>query len=138
MTTASVSFGLNHASRISRLIGQFLDGFVSVAPMFGAYIVGVITGFEGITGILLLAAALWSVGYILFADGMRGGQSLGKRWMGMVVIDAKSGEPCSYGKSFLRNLTLVLLGPLDWIFIFGDSRRRLGDRLAGTVVVSVA
>ena len=136
MSTASVSFGMNQASRTSRLIGQFLDGCVSVAPFFGAYFVAAMVGFEGVSGILMLAAALWSVGYILFADGMSGGQSLGKRWLGMVVIDANSGEPCTFGKSFIRNITLVLLGPIDWIFIFGGSRRRLGDMLAGTVVVS--
>ena len=136
MTNASVSFGMNHASRTSRLIGQFLDGCVSAAPFLGAYIVAAMVDFEGVSAILLLAAVLWSFWYILFADGMSGGQSLGKRWLGMVVIDAASGEPCTFGKSFVRNITLVLLGPIDWIFIFGESRRRLGDRLAGTVVVS--
>ena len=28
-----------------------------------------------------------------------------------------------------------LLGPIDWIFIFGDKHQRLGDKLAGTIVV---
>jgi hypothetical protein len=29
-----------------------------------------------------------------------------------------------------------LLGPIDWIFIFGDRHQRLGDKIAGTIVVT--
>jgi uncharacterized RDD family membrane protein YckC len=29
----------------------------------------------------------------------------------------------------------MILGPIDWIFIFGDRRQRLGDKAAGTIVV---
>ena len=29
-----------------------------------------------------------------------------------------------------------LLGPLDWIFIFGSRHQRLGDMAAGTVVIT--
>jgi hypothetical protein len=29
----------------------------------------------------------------------------------------------------------ALLGPLDWIFIFGSTHQRLGDMIAGTVVI---
>jgi uncharacterized RDD family membrane protein YckC len=29
-----------------------------------------------------------------------------------------------------------VLGPIDWIFIFGERHQRLGDMLAGTVVIT--
>jgi len=58
--------------------------------------------------------------------------------LSMRVIDEKSGESCSYGRSFLRNILLLVLGPIDWIFIFGGKHQRLGDKLAGTVVVSTS
>ena len=37
----------------------------------------------------------------------------------------------------MRNLLLVLLGIIDWVFIVGDTRRRLGDRAAYTIVVKI-
>jgi uncharacterized RDD family membrane protein YckC len=51
------------------------------------------------------------------------------------VIVESNGLPCSYGLSFLRNLPLWILGPIDRIFILGDKHQRLGDKLAGTIVV---
>ena len=35
----------------------------------------------------------------------------------------------------MRNFLLALLGIIDWIFIFGDTRQRLGDMAANTIVV---
>jgi uncharacterized RDD family membrane protein YckC len=35
----------------------------------------------------------------------------------------------------VRNILLSILGPIDWIFIFGERRQRLGDKAAGTIVV---
>jgi uncharacterized RDD family membrane protein YckC len=55
--------------------------------------------------------------------------------LGMRVIDEKTRQPCTFWQSFVRNLILHLLGPIDWIFIIGERRRRLGDMLAGTIVV---
>ena len=83
----------------------------------------------------LLLGIVWSSAYYLFADGLRDGQSLAKRHLGMRVIDAETGAPCTFFQSFLRNLLLAILGPLDWIFIFGERHQRLGDKAAGTIVV---
>jgi uncharacterized RDD family membrane protein YckC len=57
--------------------------------------------------------------------------------MGTAVVDAATGRPCTFGKSFLRNFLLVVLGFIDWIFIFGRRRQRLGDMAANTLVVKV-
>ena len=72
--------------------------------------------------------------YFLLADGLNEGQSFAKRWLGLRVIDAKTGAACTFGQSIVRNL-FGILGPFDWIFIFGDRRQRLGDKIAGTIVV---
>lgn len=50
--------------------------------------------------------------------------------------DATTGAPCTYGQSFIRNLLLAVLGPIDWIFIFGERHQRLGDKAAGTIVIA--
>jgi len=122
------------ASRSSRLLGQGIDGLIGAAP---AVVGAGLTGVAGPIGFIVLAAGvLWSLFYYLFADGFDNGQSYAKRWLGMQVIDAKSGAPCTAGQSFIRNLLLAGLGPIDWIFIFGEQHQRLGDKAAGTIVIA--
>ena len=52
----------------------------------------------------------------------------------MRVVSATTGAPCTFGQSFVRNI-FTILGPLDWIWIFGERHQRLGDKVAGTIVV---
>jgi uncharacterized RDD family membrane protein YckC len=68
---------------------------------------------------------------------LRVGQSYGKRIMKIAVVNASSGQPCTFLSSFVRNLLLFLLGIIDWVFIFGKKRQRLDDMLANTMVVKV-
>jgi len=122
-----------YASRSDRLYGQALDGIIGSLPMLGSV---VIMSFSDKLGLVfLLPSVVWSMGYYLFADGLRAGQSFGKRYLGTRVVDARSGGSCTFGQSFVRNVLLGLLGPLDWIFIFGEQHQRLGDKAAGTVVI---
>ena len=122
------------ASRSNRLLGQILDGLIGAAPI----LVGVVLSSfsDALGGGLVMLGFAWSAFYYLFADGFPGGRSLAKRWLGMEVIDATSGAPCSFWQSFVRNLLLALLGPIDWVFIFGERHQRLGDKAAGTIVVA--
>jgi uncharacterized RDD family membrane protein YckC len=83
----------------------------------------------------LLGALAVIIMYFLLADGLAGGQSIGKRVVGTATIHKDTGQPCSYLRSLVRNGFLWLLGPLDWVFIFGRWRQRLGDMVANTVVV---
>ena len=123
---------LTLASRSDRLFGQALDGLVGGAPIL---LGSILMKFSNSVSVpLVIAGLVWAGVYHLFADGLRDGQSLGKRRIGMRVIDAETGAPCTFGKSFLRNF-LAILGPLDWIFIFGERHQRLGDKAAGTIVV---
>lgn len=80
---------------------------------------------------------LLSVAYLLLADGLPGGQSVGKRVLGIAVVGRYTRKPCTYIESIVRNLPLLLLGFFDWIFICAPKRQRLGDVLASTVVVRV-
>jgi len=125
---------LPYASRLSRLVGQIIDGVISGAPLLVAVVFASVNHALG-TAFFLVAFA-WSFFYYFFSDGFSGGQSFGKRALDMHVIDARTGAPCSYGQSFLRNPLLAFLGPIDWIFIFGERHQRLGDMAAGTVVIT--
>jgi uncharacterized RDD family membrane protein YckC len=125
----------NHdlATPVDRLIAQFLDSLVAILVIVVSTILTLFSSKLGeILGLLGLAAAFL---YILCADGLEGGQSYGKRALGICVIDATSGRSCTFLQSFIRNIPLSLLGVIDWIFIFTERRQRLGDLFANTIVV---
>jgi uncharacterized RDD family membrane protein YckC len=122
------------ASRTNRLLGQFVDGLIGGAPVVvGAMVAGILP-MLGV--VVLVAGCAWSLYYYLFADGFSGGQSWAKRWLGMRVVDATTGALCTFWQSFIRNLLLMLLGPIDWVFIFGGRHQRLGDKAANTIVIA--
>jgi uncharacterized RDD family membrane protein YckC len=126
----------NLGSLSNRLLGQILDSFVAIGAFLLAGILYAVSPTIG--GVALIAAIVYAIFYILFADGFEGGQSYGKRVAHTAVIDATTGKPCTFGQSFLRNLLLGLLGIIDWVFIFGKKRQRLGDKAANTIVVNTA
>jgi uncharacterized RDD family membrane protein YckC len=133
MTYASVAESVDLASLPQRLAGQFLDGLVASVPAIAAFFLTFVLNRAGI--VLIVVTCLFAFLYTLLADGLEGGQSWGKRMVGIRVVSMQTGAPCSFGQSFVRNLLLMILGPIDWIFIFGDRRQRLGDKAAGTIVV---
>ena len=123
----------NLASLGERLFGQILDSFVVVAAIVVAFILLAVSPNIGTTA--MFAAIAFAIFYILFADGFEGGQSYGKRAMHTACVDATTGVPCTFWQSFIRNLLLSLLGIIDWVFIFGSKRQRLGDKAANTIVI---
>ena len=115
---------------------------------------------KSIDVILILAVAevlpragfLAGVGYMLVGDGLFGGRSLGKKLLGIFVVD-ESGAPCQVKEAILRNTTLAagillwkvpFLGwllaagvfALEFIVLLGSpDGRRIGDEIANTWVV---
>ena len=133
MTQPMVAEGVHLASLPQRLAAQFLDGLVAAVPVIAGVLIMVLLSRAGIA--LIVLGVLFALLYTLLADGLENGQSLGKRMVGIRVVSADTGAPCTFGQSFLRNLLLAFLGPIDWIFIFGERRQRLGDKAAGTIVI---
>jgi uncharacterized RDD family membrane protein YckC len=121
------------ASRTSRLLAQILDDLVAVVA------VGIFMPFSIFLSrpLLLVPGFLLAMIYTLVSDGFERGQSWGKRVMHIATVDATTLAPCRYGQSALRNLLLMILGVIDWVFIFGRRRQRLGDMAANTIVVDV-
>ena len=120
------------ASLWERWFGQFLDGIIYCIIIVVGVILVAFTGPAEIgVGIGIILALL----YCLFQDGLKNGQSYGKRIAKTKVIDSRHGSPCTFGQSFVRNFLLSILGLIDWIFIFGKKRQRLGDKAANTLVV---
>ena len=83
-------------------------------------------------GLDFLTICLWIFG-LFFMDGFNG-QGIGKRVTGIQARRLKDGKTCKFKDAFIRRFT-SLFQPLDFFYIFGKKRRRLGDKFAGTVVV---
>jgi uncharacterized RDD family membrane protein YckC/uncharacterized membrane protein SpoIIM required for sporulation len=101
--------------------------------------VGLSPGRLGGAVLLLVAFAAW-YGYFTFFEGLRGGQTPGKRRLGLRVV-TDTGQPAGIGAAAIRNL----LRPADFLpppYLLGailvalhPRAKRLGDLVAGTVVV---
>ncbi len=89
-------------------------------------------------GFLLAFLSLW--GYFTFFEGLRGGQTPGKRQMGIRVV-RDTGHAVTFGAAAARNLLRVadfmpppyLIGAV--LVALHPRGKRLGDLVAGTVVV---
>ena len=76
------------------------------------------------------------VGGLLLMDGFKNGQGIGKKLLSLQVRRLKDGKPASFTDSLIRRLVGVIL-PFDFLWCFGKEGRRLGDKLAETVVVDI-
>lgn len=115
----------------ARLAAQVIDGFVAFAMLL---LILVILDPASGHGSSLLALVPF-LGYLWLADALPRGQSIGKRFLGISVVTADTNRSCSVIQSFIRNFPLTVLGFFDWVFIFGNARQRLGDKLARTIVI---
>ena len=121
------------ASLWDRWLGQFLDGVIYLAIVFVPSIL--VVNLAEQASFVIIIAVIIAILYYLFQDGFKNGQSYGKRAVKTRVIDSRSGQPCTFWQSFVRNLLLSILGFIDWLFILGAQRQRLGDKAASTLVV---
>jgi uncharacterized RDD family membrane protein YckC len=128
--------------KMARLVAKAVDFFIVIILSVFLYPLGILLG----------------IIYLCIADYIQGGQSVGKKIIGMKVISLEDGEPCSLKQSIKRNLPFIipvscLIVPIiGWLFAFFlgtvlvtleiiilfklDSGHRLGDVMADTSVVS--
>jgi uncharacterized RDD family membrane protein YckC len=90
--------------------------------------------------LLIVSAFLIEFGYFAFFEAVWSGQTPGKRWTHLRVLK-DSGRPISAQDAILRNL-LRIVDSLPSLYAIGivtslisSQNKRLGDYLAGTVVV---
>lgn len=72
---------------------------------------------------------------IYFNKDVINGKSPAKRFLGLVILDYKTGEIANPVKSVIRNITFVFW-PIEVVFSLFSPERRIGDYIAGTKVVS--
>ena len=119
------------ASLGARAAAWAIDTFVC----YGV-IVGPLIAFSGNEAVAYAALSL-GFGYFLLCDALPRGQSLGKRVFRIAVVDWRTGQPCCFRQSLIRNLAHIV-GIFDWGAALRASRRRAGDELANTAVVVAA
>ena len=97
--------------------------------------------FFGTFLIVYFLALIPSIYYSFCKDGFKGGASWGKRICGLRVVHLDTNQRCTKGRSLLRQVIYLLnvygvLTLVDIIMVFANSRRRrLGDYVAGTMVI---
>lgn len=83
--------------------------------------------------VALLNLVFW--GYFFFKDCLFGGRSIAKKMNGLKVIVAKTQAPCSWWRSIVRNIFLIPVLIEVIVMAVRKDAKRLGDLVAGTVVV---
>ena len=86
--------------------------------------------------------ALWTVvglAYFTYFEGSQSGQTVGKRALGIRVIDYQTGGPIGYGRAFIRwigRIISALLCYLGYLWMLWDREKQTWhDKLANDVVV---
>jgi uncharacterized RDD family membrane protein YckC len=113
---------------------------------FGAWILDAIildvVGFAlriGLKTVGALLGAAIGIAYFVYFEGGRSGATLGKRAVGIRVVDFDTGSPIGYGRAFVRyigrfvSLVVVLLGYL-WM-LWDKEKQCWHDKFASDVVV---
>lgn len=135
---------------IAGIGSRALAGLIDMAILFGTLVAGVLLllllarmglrlGAWAEAVMLIAAFTLW-YGYFTFFEGLRAGQTPGKRATGIRVV-RDTGHPVTLAAAATRNLLRVadflpppyLLGTL--LVALHPRAKRLGDMVAGTVVV---
>jgi len=141
-TPEHVRFRYRVAGPVRRMLAYLLDLLIraGVLLVLGIVLAIAMGGGEAVLGVLLVCMFLLEWGYYVFFETIGGGRSPGKRALSLRVVK-EGGFPVGFIDSMLRNLLraadFLPAGYVLGLFAMaGDSRfRRLGDRVAGTMVV---
>jgi uncharacterized RDD family membrane protein YckC len=149
-TPEHVAIGYQLADLGSRFTALLLDWALIMTGQLGIwlglYALASITGLRNAVtgvglGITILISFVLTWGYFVFYEGLRDGQTPGKRYMGIRVVH-DGGYPVTVRGAAVRNLMRVIdIQPAPSFALGGlammlhPQTKRLGDLAAGTVVV---
>lgn len=143
-TPEGLTLRLELAGPGTRLLAAAVDGLLFGATFAGSVLLLALTGFGPGAAVLVSGFVVLLVGYWFGTGLLLEGRTPGKRAIGLRVADVEGFAPRA-SQLLLRALfvpleaALVLPVPLVWILIAATPRRqRLGDLVAGTVVLREA
>ena len=143
------------ADRGTRLGAAILDSFIFMLMVYAPIVIGAVAASAASQASESADSsnAVIGVGFVLGLIGLmvwgaitvvlmkRNGQSIGKKATGIKVVRS-DGSPASLSRLiWLRNVVnwiisiIPLYGFIDVLFIFGESRQCLHDKIADTIVV---
>jgi uncharacterized RDD family membrane protein YckC len=118
-----------------RFAAAFVDGLVLAIP--NAVFVAAL---DYATANLL--SLIVGMSYFTYFEGGPTGQTLGKRALGIRVIDFKGGGPIGYGRGLVRYIARFLSAIVFFLgyfwMLWDPEKQTWQDKIAGTVVVPVA
>jgi uncharacterized membrane protein SpoIIM required for sporulation/uncharacterized RDD family membrane protein YckC len=138
----------------SRFLALLVDALLIFIIIIVLIIAAAVVGFGAIAAAGSASAGSWALavavflyfvvmwGYFLLFEAINSGQTPGKKWAGIRVV-RDDGLPAAWREAALRNLVrpadilpppACLVGGL--MIMFSKNGKRLGDLLAGTIVVT--
>jgi uncharacterized RDD family membrane protein YckC len=143
LTPEYVEFDFALAGLSSRFLAWLIDTLVTIVlatvmVMTMVWVIAVLPGFG--TAMTFVIWFLIDWGYAILLESIWSGQTIGKRAMKIRVVQ-ESGVRIGFLQSALRNLARPLDRlPLFYLVggvtaLFSGSQQRLGDMLAGTIVI---
>jgi uncharacterized RDD family membrane protein YckC len=135
----------------SRAIAHLMDGLILIA--FNGLLLACVIGINKVAGgnlfpglsdyaaaIAIIIVVLLNTGYFVLTEMYMGGQTPGKRILGLRVLQ-ENGQSATFLSIIIRNLfrildflpTFYFLGAL--VMLFSSKDKRIGDMVAGTIVI---
>jgi len=124
------------ATPVQRFVAAFIDGIIGNIPFWV---------------LLMVSYNLATVGYVIAiayfltkdalpaTNGYLGGQSIGKKLMGIKVVKEETGGSLEgdYGTAITRQVSLLIpfFNIVDALMVFSGDSKRFGDKWAKTIVV---
>lgn len=117
-----------------RFAAVFIDGLILAVP-------GVILILALNDSVAQLLSFIIDISYFAYLEGGQTGQTIGKKALGIRVLDLKAGGPIGYGRAVVRYLgriisTIPLLLGYFWMLWDGE-KQTWHDKFAGSIVVPV-
>ncbi|MHA2247080.1 MAG: RDD family protein [Candidatus Hodarchaeales archaeon] len=129
-------------NRCIALVTDYFLYYISVLLIYfllGGTVEGMVINPQNFCLIVIQIIIMYGVAapYLCLKDGIRESRSLGKGMMGLRVVDFASGIPASKSQSCVRNCLCCCFDLYCCFFIALVDRngRRIGDHIAGTVVI---
>jgi uncharacterized RDD family membrane protein YckC len=123
-----------------RFAAVFIDGLViGIVPVILVIVAAASSGSRGLVVLAYLIGIVGGIAYEVYFIGGPTGQTLGKKAMGIRVIDYSTGGPLGYGRAFLRLIGRYVSGMVCYLgylwMLWDDEKQCWHDKMANDVVV---